>query len=55
MYRLMMSPHRHKVVDAMANAALCRRPKLRYSVGVDHKIFWRPVSFLPAEIQDLFF
>ncbi|XP_068683404.1 short-chain dehydrogenase/reductase family 9C member 7-like [Montipora foliosa] len=49
----LMSPHTYKVVDAMAHAAVCRRPKLRYSVGLDHKVIWKPLSFLPSELQDL--
>ena len=52
-FMLLMSPHNYKVVDAMAHAAVCRRPKLRYSVGLDHKVIWKPLSFLPSELQDL--
>ncbi|KAL9952495.1 hypothetical protein ACROYT_G039762 [Oculina patagonica] len=47
------SPHIYKVVDAMGHAVTSTRPKLRYEVGWDHKIFWKPLSFLPSEIQDL--
>ena len=48
-----LSPHIYKVVDAMTHAVTSTRPKLRYGVGWDHKFFWRPLSLLPSEIQDL--
>ena len=52
-FRFFLSPHIYKVVDAMTHAVTSTRPKLRYGVGWDHKFFWRPLSLLPSEIQDL--
>ena len=52
-YSVFMSPHIYKVVDAMAHAVMSTRPRLRYMVGWDHKIFWGPLSLLPSEVQDL--
>ena len=52
-FRFFLSPHIYKVVDAMTHAVTSTRPKLRCGVGWDHKFFWRPLSLLPSEIQDL--
>ncbi|XP_077978727.1 retinol dehydrogenase 7-like [Glandiceps talaboti] len=40
------------VVDAMEHALSSVRPKRRYSVGLDAKVFWIPLSLLPAWISD---
>ena len=53
MIRQMVSPHIYKVVDAMAHAVTSTRPKLRYVVGWDGNLLWRPLSILPSELQDL--
>ena len=37
----------------MSHAITSTRPKLRYLVGWDSSILWRPLSLLPSEVQDL--
>ena len=51
----MVSPHIYKVVDAMVHAVTSTRPKLRYVVGWDGNLLWRPLAFLPSELQDAVF
>ncbi|KAE9553045.1 hypothetical protein FO519_003725 [Halicephalobus sp. NKZ332] len=43
------------VVDAYFHALTSVRPKTRYHVGLDAKLFYIPLSFLPARITDVIY
>jgi len=49
------SPKTHLVVDAYFHALTSARPKTRYHVGLDSKLVYIPLSFLPARITDFLF
>ncbi|XP_054827254.1 dehydrogenase/reductase SDR family member 9 isoform X1 [Eublepharis macularius] len=40
------------VVKCMEHALMSRYPRIRYSAGSDAKVFWMPLSYMPAVLQD---
>uniref|UniRef100_A0ACB8G0Y6 Dehydrogenase/reductase SDR member 9 n=1 Tax=Sphaerodactylus townsendi TaxID=933632 RepID=A0ACB8G0Y6_9SAUR len=40
------------VVKCMEHALMSRNPQIRYSAGWDAKLFWMPLSYMPAALQD---
>ncbi|KAL2081430.1 hypothetical protein ACEWY4_023283 [Coilia grayii] len=43
-----------KVTSCMQHALTARHPRTRYSAGWDAKLFWIPLSYLPAFVGDFF-
>lgn len=41
-----------KVVSCMEHAVAAVRPRTRYSPGWDAKLFWLPLSYMPACVSD---
>lgn len=41
-----------KVVHCMEHAVAAVRPRTRYSPGWDAKLFWLPLSYMPACVSD---
>lgn len=41
-----------KVVHCMEHAVAAVRPRTRYSPGWDAKLFWLPLSYMPARVSD---
>ncbi|XP_038053254.1 short-chain dehydrogenase/reductase family 9C member 7-like isoform X2 [Patiria miniata] len=48
----MASPNLHEVTDAMEHALCSRFPWRRYLPGLDAKLFYKPMSLLPAFLAD---
>ncbi|XP_077978728.1 retinol dehydrogenase 16-like [Glandiceps talaboti] len=46
------SPNTHWVTEAMEHALMSIKPRIRYVIGWDAKLFWVPMSLLPSEISD---
>ncbi|XP_072435636.1 retinol dehydrogenase 7-like [Chiloscyllium punctatum] len=48
-------PDLMKVVWCMNHALTAVHPRTRYSAGLDAKLFWIPLSYMPAVISDIVF
>ncbi|XP_072115884.1 dehydrogenase/reductase SDR family member 9-like [Mobula birostris] len=49
------NPDLMKVVWRMNHALTSLHPRTRYSAGIDAKIFWIPLSYMPTAISDFLF
>jgi len=47
------SPQPEKVVNAICHALTSNFPKMRYAVGWDANLLWKPTSFLPGWMQNV--